>query len=449
MFPQYAIQDAATATFDQHVTLGSGNKTISALLSAMDYNDTPKEKTPSNGEQYGEGWKNPEVMVYINGTLAVNRMGSSPRDWLGYIGKNVDGKLDISKLNFDVQLHNGDDIVILRAQGPGYNYYGDVAAGGAAYNFYYKSLALLAIQEDRIEVEAGKPFSLTVTRTSAAAEETKTTRNVADVSLFVSETQKTEAAAQAAPALEAVGSKTDANGKATTTLYKEGWYRLATVDVTPQTPTIGNNNGDESGGNFPNLAAGDYVLVHVTQSADTTAVRKNLQTELDQLDKDYTEEIYGADAQAAKKLYDSASSTIANSSLLGDAYDAKEDAVAKLREWQKENVKENERFLKTIAWYLDRLPAEQEVTTSKNAFSKAFQQRFEGLQKAYEAATKYQQGLLDGLQEAQYRALKDIYGTNGSALPEQKLATVTVKLEAEGNADLQSKLKDLIPSHHY
>ena len=449
MFPEYAIQDTKTATFDQDVTLGQGNKTISALLSAMHYDDTPKKETPSKGTQYGEGWKNPEVMVYINGTLAVNRIDKFPRDWHGYIGKTAGGKLDPSKLNFDVQLHKGDDIVILRALGPGFNYYGDVAAGVAAYNFYYKSLALLAIQEDRIEVEAGKPFSLTVTRTSAAAEETKTTRSVADVSLFVSEKKETEEAAQAAPALEAVGSKTDANGKATTTLYKEGWYRLATVDVTPQTPTIGNNNGDESGGNFPNLAAGDYVLVHVTPSADTTAVRKNLQTELDQVYKAYTEEFYGADAQAAKKLYDSASSTIANSSLLGDAYDAKEDAVAKLREWQKENVKENERFLKTIAWYLDRLPAEQEVTTSKNAFSKAFQQRFEGLQKAYEAATKYQQGLLDGLQEAQYRALKDIYGTNGSALPEQKLATVTVKLEAEGNADLQSKLKDLIPSHHY
>ena len=271
MFPEYAIKDAKTATFDQNVTLGQGNKTISALLSAMRYDDTPITKTPSKGTQYGEGWKNPEVMVYINGTLAVNRTGSSPRDWQGYIGKNADGKLDTSTLNFDVQLHDGDDIVILRAQGPGYNYYGDVAAGGAAYNFYYKSLALLAIQEDRIEVEAGKPFSLTVTRTSAAAEETKTTRSVADVSLFVSETQETKEAAQAAPALEAVGSKTDANGKATTTLYKEGWYRLATVDVTPQTPTIGNNNGDESGGNFPNLAAGDYVLVYVTPSADTSA----------------------------------------------------------------------------------------------------------------------------------------------------------------------------------
>lgn len=86
MFPEYAIQDAATATFDQHVTLGQGNKTINALLHAMSYDDTPKTKTPSSGTQYGEGWKNPEVMVYINGTLAVNR-SKYIDSWQGYIGK--------------------------------------------------------------------------------------------------------------------------------------------------------------------------------------------------------------------------------------------------------------------------------------------------------------------------------------------------------------------------
>ena len=134
MFPEYAIKDPATATFDQNVTLGSGNKTISALLHAMSYDDTPKTKTPSSGTQYGEGWKNPEVMVYINGTLAVNR-SEYIDSWQGYIGKTEDGKLNTSKLYFDVQLHDGDEIVILRALGPGYNYYGDISAGVAKYNF--------------------------------------------------------------------------------------------------------------------------------------------------------------------------------------------------------------------------------------------------------------------------------------------------------------------------
>ena len=436
MFPEYAIQDAKTATFDQNVTLGQGNKTISALLSAMHYDDTPKKETPSKGTQYGEGWKNPEVMVYINGTLAVNRTGKVPRDWQGYIGKNAGGKLDTSTLNFDVQLHNGDDIVILRAQGPGYNYYGDVAAGGAAYNFYYKSLALLAIQEDRIEVEAGKPFSLTVTRTSAAAEETKTTRSVADVSLFVSETQKTEAAAQAAPALEAVGSKTDANGKATTTLYKEGWYRLATVDVTPQTPTIGNNNGDESGGNFPNLAAGDYVLVHVTRSADTSAARASLQAELDQVYRAYAEEFYGKDADTVKTLYRNTSQTIASSTLLGEAYDAQEAAIAKLKQLQEEYGGRNDRVLEQMTWYLDNLPSVEEAAAG--GFTQAYAQRFATLKNTYETATDYQRSLLNGQQSAQYEALKKLYGTDGATLPAQRFATVKVTIE--GDPSLKDKL---------
>ncbi len=436
MFPEYAIQDTKTATFDQNVTLGQGNKTILALLSTMDYDDTPKKETPSKGTQYGEGWKNPEVMVYINGTLAVNRTGKVPRDWQGYIGKNVGGKLDTSKLNFDVQLHNGDDIVILRAQGPGYNYYGDVAAGGAAYNFYYKSLALLAIQEDRIEVEAGKPFSLTVTRTSAAAEETKTTRSVADVSLFVSEKQETEAAAQAAPALEAVGSKTDANGKATTTLYKEGWYRLATIDVTPQTPTIGNNNGDESGGNFPNLAAGDYVLVHVKPSADTSAARASLQAELDQVYRAYAEGFYGTDADTVRTLYRNTSQTIASSTLLGEAYDAQETAIANLKQLQEEHGGRNDRVLEQMTWYLDNLPSVEEAAAG--GFTQAYAQRFAALKKIYETATDYQRSLLNGQQSAQYEALKKLYGTDGATLPAQRFATV--KVTVEGDQSLKEKL---------
>ena len=416
MFPEYAIQDPATATFDQHVTLGQGNKTINALLHAMSYDDTPKTKTPSSGTQYGEGWKNPEVMVYINGTLAVNR-SEYIDSWQGYIGKTEDGKLNTSKLYFDVQLHDKDEIVILRALGPGYNYYGDIAAGVAQYNFYYGSLALLNIKENVIEVEAGKTFTVNVEKTTAAAEAKKATTSASDVSLFLSEKQETEDAAKAAPALEAVGSKTDANGKATTTLYKEGWYRLATVDVTPQTPTIGNNNGDESGGNFPNLAAGDYVLVHVTSSADTSAARASLQAELDQVYRTYAEGFYGTDADTVRTLYRNTSQTIANSTLLGEAYDAQEAAIAKLKQLQEEYGGHNDRVLEQMTWHLDNLPSVEEAAAG--GFTQAYAQRFATLKNTYETATDYQRSLLNGQQSAQYEALKKLYGTDGAALPAQ------------------------------
>ena len=443
MFPEYAIKDPATATFDQHVTLGSGNKTISALLSAMDYNDTPKEKTPSNGEQYGEGWKNPEVMVYINGTLAVNR-SEYIDSWQGYIGKTEDGKLNTSKLYFDVQLHDGDEIVILRALGPGYNYYGDVAAGVAQYNFYYGSLALLNIKENVIEVEAGKTFTVNVEKTTAAAEAKKATTSASDVSLFLSEKQETEDAAKAAPALEAVGSKTDIEGKASATLYKEGWYRLGAVNVTPQTPTVGNNSGEMSGGKFPNLAAGDYVLVHVVPSTDTATVRKTLQAELDEVYRAYAEGFYGEDAEAVKTLYNKASNAIASAELLGDAYDAKENAIARMQQLQKTHKIANDRTVEQMLWYLDRLPSQEEV--AKGGFTKANRQRFENLKEVYDKATSYQKKLLDGQQSTQYEALRKAYGENGESLPAQKLATVKVTIEGDASA---TKTYPLQCSHSY
>ena len=443
MFPEYAIKDPATATFDQHVTLGSGNKTISALLREMSYNDTPKTETPSSGTQYGDGWKNPEVMVYINGTLAVNR-SEYIDSWQGYIGKTEDGKLNTSKLYFDVQLHDGDEIVILRALGPGYNYYGDIAAGVAQYNFYYGSLALLNIKENVIEVEAGKTFTVNVEKTTAAAEAKKATTSASDVSLFLSEKQETEDAAKAAPALEAVGSKTDIEGKATATLYKEGWYRLGAVNVTPQTPTVGNNNGEMSGGKFPNLAAGDYVLVHVVPSTDTATVRKTLQAELDEVYRAYAEGFYGEDAEAVKTLYNEASKAIASSKLLGDAYDAKENAIARMQQLQKTHKIANDRTVEQMLWYLDRLPSQEEV--AKGGFTKANRQRFENLKEVYDAATSYQKKLLDGQQSTQYEALRKAYGENGESLPAQKLATVKVTIEGDASA---TKTYPLQCSHSY
>ena len=428
MFPEYAINDPVTATFDKHVTLGSGNKTISALLREMSYNDTPKTQTPSSGTQYGEGWKNPEVMVYINGTLAVNR-SEYIDSWQGYIGKTEDGKLNTSKLYFDVQLHDGDEIVILRALGPGYNYYGDISAGVAKYNFYYGSLALLNIKENVIEVEAGKTFTVNVEKTTAAAEAKKATTSASDVSLFLSEKQETEDAAKAAPALEAVGSKTDIEGKATATLYKEGWYRLGAVNVTPQTPTIGNNNGEMSGGKFPNLAAGDYVLVHVVPSTDTETVRKTLQAELDEVYRAYAEGFYGEDAEEVKTLYNEASKAIASSKLLGDAYDAKETATVRMQQLQKTHKIANDRTIEQMLWYLDRLPSQEEV--AKGGFTKAYRQRFKNLKEVYDAATSYQKKLLDGQQSTQYEALRKAYGEDGSSLPEQRLATVKVTIEGD------------------
>ena len=443
MFPEYAIKDPATATFDQHVTLGSGNKTISALLHAMSYNDTPKTKTPSSGTQYGEGWKNPEVMVYINGTLAVNR-SEYIDSWQGYIGKTRDGKLNTSNLYFDVQLHDGDEIVILRALGPGYSYYGDIAAGVAKYNFYYGSLALLNIKENVIEVEAGKLFTVNVEKTTAAAEAKKATIGASNVSLFLSEKRETEDAAKAAPALEAVGSKTDLEGKASATLYKEGWYRLGAVDVTPQTPTIGNNNGEMSGGKFPNLAAGDYVLVHVVPSTDTATVRKALQAELDEVYRAYAEGFYGEDAEAVKTLYNEASNAIASSELLGDAYDAKENAIARMQQLQKTHKTANDRTVEQMVWYLDRLPSQEEA--ANGGFTEAYRQRFENLKEVYDKATSYQKKLLDGKQSTQYEALRKAYGENGESLPAQKLATVKVTIEGDASA---TKTYPLQCSHSY
>ena len=214
--------------------------------------------------------------------------------------------------------------------------------------------------------------------------------------------------------------------------------------MTPQTPTIGNNSGEMSGGKFPNLAAGDYVLVHVVPSTDTATVRKTLQAELDEVYRAYAEGFYGEDAEAVKTLYNEASKAIASSEQLGDAYDAKENAIAHMQQLQKTHKIANDRTIEQMLWYLDRLPSQEEV--AKGGFTKANRQRFENLKEVYDAATSYQKKLLDGQQSTQYEALRKAYGKDGSSLPEQRLATVKVTIEGDVSV---TKKYPLACSHYY
>ena len=436
MFPEHAIADPKTATFDQNVTLSNGNKTISSLLSTMGYDDTPVKATTTTSDP-ANGWKQPVVMVYINGTLVVNRVGPGTISWSGYIGNCSYGKLNTSQLNFDAQLHEGDDIIIMRALGPGYSYYGVVNTGYLQYPYYFASLGMLSIQgDDVIEAEAGKAFSVNVEKTTAAAEAEKRTSAAQGVSLFVSEKQDTRDAAQSAPALTKLGDVTNSNGSASSTIYKEGWYRLAAVDVTEQTPGVGTNTGAITAGSFPKIAAGDYVLVHVLPSSDTAQVRADLQEELDQTFGAYPEAFYGDQWDTVKNLYEEATAQISGSELLGDAYDAKVGAVAQIEAIQIVINNANALVLSDVEWYLEHLPSKEEI--SAGAFTQGYKARVEGLKETYDSMSSYQRSLLNGMQKAQYEALMEAYGEDGSDLPAEVRGSVTVELV--GDKDYTDKV---------
>ena len=122
--------------------------------------------------------------------------------------------------------------------------------------------------------------------------------------------------------------------------------------------------------------------------------------------------------------------------MLGEAYDAQETAIARLKQLQEEHGGRNDRVLEQMTWYLDNLPSAEEAAAG--GFTQAYAQRFATLKKTYETATDYQRSLLNGQQSAQYEALKKLYGTDGATLPAQRFATVKVTIE--GDQNLKEKL---------
>lgn len=408
--PSYVMADKASATYAGDVVLTGDGKTIGGLVAAMNFDDRPGTGYPS-----ATTWLYPKTMAYVNGVLTVNRT-SDLTTWSDEVAK-----YGVKPF----QLHDGDDIVLVRTEAPSYGYYISNLAG--PYVMYYTYAGLLEIGgADVVEVPAGEAFTLSVTKTPAAAEATsKVTAAASDVTLFLSDGAETKETAAAAPALTNTGTVTDADGMASLALYAEGWYRLAAVNVTPQTLASTTDSVSFSGGSWPHLAGGDYILVHVTQATDEAAVRRGLQTSLDEVYQQHGEDFYGAARWAeVQSIYQEATSVISGEvsekPKMGDAAAARDEAVSAINNLIDSIKTENATVLGRAADLFTKLP------DSVENFTQAYQSTFGELKTLCDGMTAYQRSQLTGFQAAKYERLLNAYGEDGSNLPDARKYKVTV-----------------------
>ena len=393
IYPSFGLADADTITYDDDVTLAE-DKTVDGLMNAMGFNKTQL----ALNETYA-----PAYYVYINGELAVDRSKTSVGEWRG-------------ETNGKPQLRDGDDIVIAVVDPPAYYYYIS-RIPNAGYDTYYEYLSLLHIEdEDRvIEAEAGQPFELSVTKTTAAAEVNTRTDPASGVDVFLSTAQGNAVTAKRAPAKEKLDVQTDENGTAAISIYAEGWYRLAIADVTPQTSGSLDVYGNSKGGAYDNLAAGDYVLVHVLPSQNDGAVRDSLQAELDEIYGSHEEDFYTAQQwEQLTLIYLEASQAVAESVLLGDAYSSQKAAVRQMTSLINSVINEHGRQRSEISWYLSHLPDDAD------AFTDYYTERFENLRTLIDSLSSYMQGQMTQGQQAKYDRLLKTYGRYNGTLPEGK-----------------------------
>ena len=404
LYPAYGLTDAGTVTYDDEVTL-TADKTVGGLMDAIGFDKTQMAQSALVA---------PVCYVYINGEMAVDRSQTSVSGWNG-------------KTNGAPQLHDGDEVLIAVVDPPAYYYYVS-RIPSATYDRYYTYLSILHIEDsDRvIEAEAGKPFEISVTKTTASAEEEKLTAAAGGIDIFLSEPKETADLAKNSPATTKIDVQTDENGNAVVTWYTEGWYRLAVADVTPQTTGGINGEGYVTGGAYENLAVGDYVLLYVLPSADTAAVRKALQDELDTLYGTYDEEFYTAEQWSQiSSIYTEATEIIGGSDLLGDAYAAQKDAVSQIQTLIDRVIAEHQRQISNIEWFLNRLPDQADD------FTEYYQERFENLKDTMDSLSPYMLGQLTLGQREKYDMLLQKYDSCEGNLPAGRKYVVTFDIDGE------------------
>lgn len=278
-----------------------------------------------------------------------------------------------------------------------------------------------------ITAEAGKAFTVSVEEAYAyLGAYTGSKTPASGMTLFLSEPQAERGGKVTTTKLSADGAAivTDANGSASLTVYREGWYLLQAYDLTED--EIGNqpNYTDEwSKGTYHSVNSGASVWVHITASSNPAAVKTALQNKLDQVYQAYPESYFRPETWTAlKNAYTTGKNRISSAASTGDAYDVQQTAIIAIRKLQDDTTAENEKNLKTFRTLLHQLPDDVKLITS------SVKPTVDALLSCYNGMSSYQRSQITGEELEKYNAIAAAAGGN---LPEEQNYTLTLKIEGD------------------
>ena len=315
-----------------------------------------------------------EPLVFLNGELV--KGNGTYSDW---------GTGDEYSMLPSIKLHNGDALTLVWIYPKQVEYSSQVGTYPALFTdirdwFRYSTVSA------PVEVEAGKPFPITVTSEAALPYFDANTRAVAGAGVYRSEAAAT--AEEAATSYLGVNTyaETDATGKATVTLYNEGYTLLNAFRL------------DEEG----RYTVGASVLVHVKAPSDLSAVKTQLKKELDAVyyDENYPETVFTADNwQKVQEAYNTAIAAIDAAETSGAAGDAQQKTIQTIKGLQNNADNSNRLNLEKFRRLLNALPDD---VTKLDATA---EQQIKDLKTCYEAMTGYQQGQLTVKEQKKYDAV--------------------------------------------
>lgn len=353
-----------------------------------------------------------EPLVFLNGELV--KGNGTYSDW------GTGGEYSMLP---SIKLHSGDALTLVWIYPKQVEYSSQVGTYPELF-IYIRDWFRYSTISAPVEVEAGKPFSITVTSEAALPYFDANTRAVAGAGVYRSEAAAT--AEDAAVSYLGVNTyaKTDATGKATVTLYGEGYTLLNAFRL------------DEEG----RYTVGASVLVHVTAPNDLSAVKKQLKTELDAVyyDENYPESYFTAEQwQKVQDAYNTAVAAIDAAEASGSAGDAQQKAIQDIKQLQNSADNSNRLNLEKFRRLLNALPDD---VTKLDATA---EQQIKDLKTCYEAMTGYQLGQLTGKEQKKYDAVVKAL-SDGLAPAIQRKLTFQQQFDSSIPAADQAALNSMI-----
>ena len=323
-----------------------------------------------------------EALIFLNGELVYGDLGStSGYDDLGYTAGSGYSTFQA------IRLHDKDELTIVWIY-PKQVEYSSQTGTYPAYLMDIPDYFRYSTVSAPIEVEAGQPFTVSVTSETALPFHCAAgTRAVTGAAVYRSDAAESADAAATGYVGVNTYAVTDESGKATLTLYNEGYVLLNAFRT----------NTDEA-----RYTVGASVLVHVTAAGDLDAVKQQLREELDAVynDEQHPESVFTAENwQKVQDAYNTAVAAIDAAKTSGEAGDAQQKAIQTIKGLQSSADSNNKANLAQFRRLLAQLP--DDVTKLDATATDTVAQ----LKTCYEAMTVYQRGQLTGREQKKYDAI--------------------------------------------
>ena len=368
LFDAYAVFDGKEPlnSIVKDVTLSPG-ATVREALSAA--NVALPSETAHGG--YGRN------LVFINGQLFYEENAGINQGRYCF-----DGQFSAAKLR------DGDRLTIVNVFAPYYLNSSEDGTGGARAMSEIQNMFRYTTIEAPEKVAAGQTFEITVTATGAVPSNYTETAAYANAKIFTSaEAYETaDAAATAAPTLDTYVT-TDANGKASLTLYNEGFITLNAYCF------------DDAG----RVTAGHTVIIEVGKTDDLQAIRLQLREELDNAynDEAYPRSVFSAEQWTElQTAYNTGIAGIADAKTSGEARTAQMAALQTIKRLQSEADKANADNLRFFRNLLATLPY-----PTDGKLDKAAEADVGRLKTRYGQMTEAQRADLTDEEKAKYEAI--------------------------------------------